>query len=158
MTVMSVCWVFAPSGPKTHSPPPLQTETDNGVITANGAALLFQPCYLQPYQGPDPGRHLGDQDRRPTGCQEAVAVEWPLGGSHFRRLLLMGRRQRAGLWQAKKAANVSACDGRCRLEGVDGHPRLRASTLLSCPPQSMGKTGQDGSRGSRASSWTVSLT
>ena len=76
--------------------------------------------------------------------------EWPLGGSHFRRLLLMWRRQRAKLRQVEKAASGSACDERYRLVGVDGRPRLRASTLLSCPPRSVGKTGPSGGYGSRA--------
>ena len=50
-------------------PAPHQAETDDGTVTANCADLPFQSCYLQTYQGPEPGRYLA------TGHQEAVDVE-----------------------------------------------------------------------------------
>ena len=70
----------------------------------------------------------------------------------------MWRRQRAKIRQAEKAVSDSACDERYQLEGVDGRPHLHASTLLSCPPQNVGKTGPDDGYGSRASEVKLSKT
>ncbi len=61
----------------------------------------------------------------------------------FPKALLVWRRWSAWCRQTEKTASGSACNERYQLEGVDGCPHLCASTLLSCPPWSVGKTGPD---------------
>ena len=73
MIAMSDHWIFV-LRPELCQPSPHQAETDDGIVTTNCVDLPFQPCHLQPYQGPEPGRYLGDWARSPTSCQGAVQV------------------------------------------------------------------------------------
>ena len=90
---MSDHWIFV-LRPELRQPSPHQAETDDGIVTTNCTDLPFQPCHLRPYQGPEPGRCLGDQARIPTDRQEAFDVEREAAGWFaFPKALAVGGRE-----------------------------------------------------------------